>query len=217
MANKKISQLTNGNPPQSTDKIPVARGGTNVYITAGDLAGGGYPSGANVVAPIRPYANGSAGLAGYTVVFKIPASYIQAFNANGFRVGIQTTSVLGLVVNRASIAKTLPGDTVWTTAPVAFTWPGGAFASANALYLSNVCAVAGDASHDLYVMVYFDPTSAGGNAYATQTTGPTEAGWAIYNTLSGYVSGDHTNDSDASGLQSLGGGALFCFQQIITA
>ena len=34
MANTKISQLTNGNPAQSNDEIPVRRGASNVKITA---------------------------------------------------------------------------------------------------------------------------------------------------------------------------------------
>jgi len=38
MANKKISQLASGNPPQSADEIPINRAGANFSITAGALA-----------------------------------------------------------------------------------------------------------------------------------------------------------------------------------
>lgn len=38
MADKKISQLTDGNPAQTNDQIPINRGGTNFRITAGSIA-----------------------------------------------------------------------------------------------------------------------------------------------------------------------------------
>jgi hypothetical protein len=38
MANSKISALTSGNPAQSGDEIPIARGGANYKITAGSIA-----------------------------------------------------------------------------------------------------------------------------------------------------------------------------------
>jgi hypothetical protein len=38
MANSKISALTDGNPAQSGDEIPIARGGANYKITAGSIA-----------------------------------------------------------------------------------------------------------------------------------------------------------------------------------
>lgn len=37
MANKKISQLTNGNPAQGSDEIPINRGGANFKITVDNL------------------------------------------------------------------------------------------------------------------------------------------------------------------------------------
>jgi hypothetical protein len=37
MPNLKISQLTNGNPAQSTDLIPIARSGANFSITVGSI------------------------------------------------------------------------------------------------------------------------------------------------------------------------------------
>lgn len=191
----------------------------NVTITGASAVG--FPSGANVVSPLPVLATSTAGLNGFTIVLKIPASYVQAFTAAGFKVGIQTTSTTGLVVAAATIGKTAPGGTAWTTNPVPFTWPVGSFAVANTLYLSNICAIAGDASHDIYIMIYFDPTSAGGSAYAAQLTSGATAGWAIYGTptqLAGYISGNHTADANASGIQggSLGGTSIFCIQQVVT-
>lgn len=203
--------------------------GTNVTLTDDgdgditiDVVGGGYSSGANVVAPLPVLANSSSGLNGYTVVMRIPASYVQAFNTTGIKVGVQTTGTTGLVLKAASIGLTAPGSTTWTTAPVAFTWPGGAFAVANTLYMSNACSISFDASHDIYVLIAWDAASSGGAVYATQSTAAATAGWAIYGTpnqLMGYVIGDHTADADASSVQSggLGGTAIFCIQQVRTA
>jgi hypothetical protein len=44
MPSEKISQLTNGNPAQAGDLIPIARGGANFSLTASALAGGGIPT-----------------------------------------------------------------------------------------------------------------------------------------------------------------------------
>lgn len=38
MANKKISQLNDGNPAQSADQLPINRSGTNFNVTAGSIA-----------------------------------------------------------------------------------------------------------------------------------------------------------------------------------
>jgi hypothetical protein len=39
MASEKISQLTNGNPAQSGDLIPIARSGANYSVTVGSIQG----------------------------------------------------------------------------------------------------------------------------------------------------------------------------------
>lgn len=39
MADKKISELTSGSPPQVTDAIPISRAGTNVKLLVSDLQG----------------------------------------------------------------------------------------------------------------------------------------------------------------------------------
>jgi len=192
--------------------------GGEVEISATGGGGGGFPTGANV-ALLPLYAHVSAGLDGYTIVLHIPASYVMAFRASGCKVGIVTTATLGLVVNAASVGATLPDSTVWSTAPTAFTWPAGSFLSALTLYLSNTCAIAMDASHDYYIAVYFDPTSSGGNAYATEDTiTPVTAAAGLYSAnLAGYLSGDHSNDADATAFQSLAGNSIFCVQQVLTA
>lgn len=192
--------------------------GGEVEISATGGGGGGFPTGANV-ALLPLYAHVSAGLNGFTIVLHIPASYVMAFRASGCKVGIVTTATLGLVVNAASIGATLPDSDVWTTAPTAFTWPAGSFVAADTLYLSNTCALAMDAAHDYYIAIYFDPSSASGNAYATESTNvPITAAAGLYSAnLAGYVGGNHTSDADASALQTLLGTSIFCVQQVVTA
>ena len=166
------------------------------------------------------YQHVSGGLNGYTIVLRIPASYVQAFTS-ALRVGIVTTSVTGLVINAATIGKTLPGKTVWSTVPVALTWPSGSFAAASTLYLSNACSIAGDANHDIYIMVYFDPSSASGNAYAAENTttgGASTSAASLYQGFTGEISGNHTADASASSVQgSIITGNIFCIQQVLTA
>ena len=196
---------------------PDALGGVSIAATA---QAGSYPSGANVCT-LPAYAHSTAGLNGYTIVLRIPASYVQAFTS-GLKIGLVTTATTGLVVNAASIGKTLPGSTVWVGSPVAFTWPAGAFAVANSLYLSNTCAIAGDANHDYYIMVYFDPSSSGGSAYASEVSAPvgstlTAAAFLYSAGLSGWIVGNHTADGNASSIQSLTGSSVFCIQQVLTA
>ena len=197
----------------------VDEGSGEILISA---SGGGYPSGANVVAPLPVLASATASLNGYTVVLRIPASYVQAFTTAGIKVGVQTTSTTGLVLHAASIGLTLPGSTTWTSGPTAMTWPAGAFASANTLYLSNACPIVADAAHDIYIMIAWDSTSATGSAYADQSTSSSSYGWAIYGTptqLAGYIVGNHTADADASSIQAggLAGTSIFCIQQVKTA
>lgn len=189
-----------------------------VPTPAGNGTGGGgtagFPPDANVVV-IPPYPTSSAGLAGFSLVLKLPAGFITAFTAAGFKVGIQTTATTGLVVNRAAIGKTLPNSTAWVGALTTFTWPGGSFALANTLYMSNVCPLPGDATHDYYVIIYLDPTSSGGNAYATNST--SGGNCTLFTGLTGYKPGDHTSDVDASTLSATSGTSLFCIAQILTA
>lgn len=66
MANQKISQLSNGNPPQSADQIPINRAGSNFSITAGNLsgiastAGQGYFIGPGLITVGESFSNGAA-------------------------------------------------------------------------------------------------------------------------------------------------------------
>jgi hypothetical protein len=195
---------------------PDAFGGVTLAATA---QAGRFPSGANVCT-LPAFTHSSAGLNGYTVVVRIPASYVQAFSS-GFRIGILTTATTGLVVNSASIGKTLPGGTAWVGPLVSLTWPAGAFAVASSLYLSNSCAIAGDANHDYYIMVYFDASSSGGSAYATESTtvvsALSAAAFMYAGALSGYINGNHAADADATSVQGgLTTGYMYCIQQVVT-
>lgn len=78
MATKKISALASGTPAQATDKIPIARGSANYYLTPDDLStyiggggGGGYTEGCGVNGATQSIANNSA----QDVVFGSADSY----------------------------------------------------------------------------------------------------------------------------------------------
>jgi hypothetical protein len=196
--------------------------GTNITITdegAGEvvIAAAGSsssPVGSNVIPmPLLNPATNSAGLNGYTVVLRIPNTYITAVGTS-VKIGILTTATLPFVVNAASIGATLPGSTTWTTSPVAVTWPGGAFGSESTLYLSNVADITIDTAHDYYIAVYIDSSSSGGDAYFTTSTATGDT-WQSYQGLSGYLSGNHSNDANASSLQSPTTTNIFVISQVV--
>jgi hypothetical protein len=201
------------------DIIRIKSDGTNWWPVMSAGGGNSSISGANL-APALPIAGltygGSAGLAGFTVIMRLPAPFVLAATTGGVKVGIVTTpGSTALVVNSASIGATLPGATAWTTPPVAFTWPAGSFVNPETIYLSNSCMIDVDEEHDYYITVYFDPTSsANGYNYAPTTTG---SPFAFWQGLSGYLSGNHANDADASALQSPSGSGLFCIGQVVAA
>lgn len=172
------------------------------------------PSGSNVVTlPVLNPSTSSAGLNGYTVVLRIPSTYLVAVGTS-VRIGILTTPTLPFVVNAASVGATLPNSTVWTTAPTSVTWPGGSFSSTGTLYLSNAVDIVVDTAHDYYVMVYIDPSSSGGDAYFTTPTATTDV-WQSYQGLAGYLTGNHSNDSDASSVKSPAGSNIFSIAQVV--
>jgi len=193
--------------------------GTNWYPVGSSGGGSSSISEANL-APALPIAGltygGSSGLAGFTVILRLPAPFVLAATTGGVKVGIVTTpGSTALVVNSASIGATLPGATAWTTLPVSFTWPAGSFVNPETIYLSNSCAIDIDEEHDYYITVYFDPTSsANGYNYAPTTTG---SPFAFWQGLSGYLSGNHANDADVLALQSPSGNGLFCIGQVVAA
>ena len=196
-------------------------GNGNIQIAA---SGGssGSPAGSNVaVLPILVPGTAGSGLNGYSTVLKIPANYVTAFSADGLKVAVLTANKNGLVLNSASVGLTLPGSTTWTTAPTPFTFPAGSFANTATLYLSNICAIPFDAAHDIYIVLYWDLSSSSGAAYTDllniETSVPGFAGWSGF---SGYLSGNHAADADATALQSLGGGSggvFLLIQQVLTA
>lgn len=67
MPDLKISQLTNGNPAQTNDQIPINRGGVNFSITAGSISA--LPpttAGANQVVYVNSAGTSMDGDAGFT-------------------------------------------------------------------------------------------------------------------------------------------------------
>ena len=195
----------------------------NLYVynsTTWVVVGGSAVSAGTNIVPALPIAGltygGSSGLAGFTVIMRIPAPFVQAATTAGVKVGIVTTpGSTALVVNSASIGATLLGGTAWTTAPVPFTWPAGSFVNPETIYLSNTCPITVDENHDYYITIYFDPTSSSaGYNFANTTTGNPFAFWQG---LTGYLSGNHAADADASLLQAPNGNGLFCIGQVVVA
>lgn len=197
---------------QGTNVTIVDNGSGGVEISASGSSSS--PSGSNVVTlPVLNPSTSSAGLNGYTVVLRIPSTYLVAVGTS-VRIGILTTPTLPFVVNAASVGATLPNSTVWTTAPTSVTWPGGSFSSTGTLYLSNAVDIVVDTAHDYYVMVYIDPSSSGGDAYFTTPTATTDV-WQSYQGLAGYLTGNHSNDSDASSVKSPAGNSIFSIAQVV--
>jgi hypothetical protein len=209
-----------GTPITSTNPINFVAG-TGIAITnpsAGEIlisaSGSGSPAGSNVVTmPILNPTTVSAGLNGFTLVFKIPATYIVGVGPS-VQVGLLTTATLPFIVNAASIGATLPGSSVWTTSPVPLTWPGGSFSSAGTLYLSNPAAITIDTAHDYYIAVYIDPSSSAGNAYFTTSNAGGNV-WQAYGGITGFLSGNHSSDASATSLMSPIGSDIFSIAQII--
>lgn len=209
MPSEPISALTNGNPAQAGDLIPIARAGANFSVTAASLAAasGSSPVGANVFL-IPPMNDQNTGINGYTLVLKMPAGMLAATGNGGVIVKLMTGNAGPFLVNAAAIGATLanyiePGaisgfvpNYAWTTSPVALIWPGGSFASTTTAYASNPCAIDIDSEHDYYVMIYIDP-SAEGSVPLFFSSG--EATWDF---IGGIILGNHTADADASALNS---------------
>jgi len=66
-----------------------------------------------------------------------------------------------------------------------------------------------DTNHDYYITFYL--TSANTSSVPYTSFSPIPPQWA---SCFGYISGDHTNDADASGLQSPSTGNLNLFAQV---
>jgi hypothetical protein len=193
-------------------------GGGNIQIAA---SGGssGSPVGSNITAcPVLPdYNTATSGLNGYSIFMKIPASLVRAVTTAGVKIGLWTATTTGLVVNSASIGATLPNSVAWTTTQVPITFPAGSFSAASTLYLSNTTVITIDTQHDYWIVVYIDPGSTGGSAYAALTSIPSGSEWYF---RGHYLNGNYTSQSDASSLQTSvvnNPSAWFSFGQVVVA
>jgi hypothetical protein len=193
-------------------------GGGNIQIAA---SGGssGSPVGSNITTcPVLPdYNTATSGLNGYSIFMKIPASLVQAVTTAGVKIGLWTAATTGLVVNSASIGATLPNSVAWTATQVPITFPAGSFSAASTLYLSNTAVITIDTQHDYWIVVYIDPGSTGGPAYAALTSIPSGSEWYF---RGHYLNGNYTSQSDASSLQTSvvnNPSAWFSFGQVVVA
>ena len=213
--------------PASSQTVQNLEAGANITIT--DEGGGniqiaasgsnGSPVGSNITTcPVLPdYNTATSGLNGYSIFMKIPASLVQAVTTAGVKIGLWTATTTGLVVNSASIGATLPNSVAWTATQVPITFPAGSFSAASTLYLSNTAVITIDTQHDYWIVVYIDPGSTSGSAYAALTSIPSGSEWYF---RGHYLNGNYTSQSDASSLQTSvvnNPSAWFSFGQVVVA
>jgi hypothetical protein len=85
------------------------------------------------------------------------------------------------------------------------------------LYLSNTAVITIDTQHDYWIVVYIDPGSTSGSAYAALTSIPSGSEWYF---RGHYLNGNYTSQSDASSLQTSvvnNPSAWFSFGQVVVA
>lgn len=170
-------------------------------------------SGQNII-PIPQFNDEDGGLANFTMVLRIPGSMITA-TGDSVIVSLMTGSNFGgtgFVVGSASIAATLnsgfiPGvlspdpSVAWTTAPIPLTFP--AFTSTNTVYDSDPVSITIDSDHTYYVLIYMDTTNTSNIPIANwSNAGGIPQFWVD---MFGYVSGNHTNDTDSTAVSAPGG------------
>lgn len=167
----------------------------------------GDPVGSSV-AIIPPFMGGGGSFAGYTLVLAIPAPLVAAIGS-GVKLGMSFYNLPSdvAIVNTASIGATVPNPApgvggftynyAWTQTPLAITWPVGSFANNSQIYLSNRTAITIDTNHDYYIAIYLDPASSASSPYNPTGSGSPALMW---NSLAGYITGNHAADSDASSL-----------------
>ena len=200
--------------------IAVSNPSAGEVLITNTLPGG---FGGSNVANIPLFTGGASGLAGYSMILVIPASYITA-TGNSIQVGLSFYNVSSgapAIINAASIGSTLPNPAPaiegftynynWSTAPVSITWPAGSFENPNQIYFSNPATIPVDVDHDYYVVVYIDSSSPGDSPY----TGALSSG-SMWANLGGYAFGNHTADADSSGLVGHSQG-IFNIQQVVIA
>lgn len=195
MASEKISQLTNGNPAQTTDQIPVNRGGANFRVTAASvasLASASVPAGLNLfglpfVSPGGGFtAPGSAliGNNGTSFVCLTGRGLMQ--NANSAKIELELISST-FAVNAINIAKVDP-DTwaVISTTPISF---GSSFSPTlvAGYNVSDAFSMAFDPHFDYIIRLY--STTSGVAVFLQNGTGSMPGGSYL------SISGDHTADS----------------------
>jgi hypothetical protein len=176
-------------------------------------AASGFAAGSNVL--MLPSFNGEdGGLSNYTMMVKIPAALIQA-TGTSVVVSILSGSNLGgtgLEIGSASIGATLASryiggvgspNLAWTTAPVTLTFP--TISATSTVYESDAATITIDTEHDYYILIYLTSGNTSNIPYldfsgSSQSSVPTQ-----WQSCFGYMSGNHTADSDATGLQSPSG------------
>lgn len=200
---------------------------TDASVTITDLGGGnidlqaasGFAAGSNVVS-ISPFQGGAGNLSSHSIVLTIPAGMIQA-TGTSIRVGLSFYAITSVIIDNASIGATAPNpiasiggftyDYAWTTEPIAITWPAGSFLNNNQVYFSNPVDITIDTNHDYYIVVYLDGANTADSPYTPPGSGST----ILFSSPAGYITGNHTADSDASEIAGRTQGILSIQQVVI--
>lgn len=203
------------NLESTDDSVTITdEGNGNINLQAAS----GFAAGSNVVS-ISPFSAGGGNLSSHSLVLCIPAGLIQA-TGTSLKVGLSFYGITSVVIDSAVIGATAPNpiasvgsfsyDYSWTTAPVAMTWPAGSFLNDNQVYFSNPVDITVDTNHDYYIIVYLDSTNDADCPYLS----PGDASQVVFTDLAGWVTGDHTADSDASEVAGQDRG-VFSIQQVV--
>jgi hypothetical protein len=224
----KLVLENNGALNSSQSTLNLESSDSSVVIT--DLGGGtldliatagSSPAGENIFA--FPQFNGQdEGLTNYTLVAIIPASLVQATGASavltvktGSNLGGTGWEMSGCSIGATAAARFVGGlvttSTIWTTPPVAVTFPAGSFTEPLTDCVSNPIDITIDTDHDYYITLYLTSANTANVPYVNFSGSIP----VVYQALFGYISGNHTADANCSSLLSLSGsGSLHGFCQL---
>lgn len=178
MPSKTIPQLTNGNPAQPGDLIPIDRSGQNFSVTAASLAGAGGITipGSNIITPgaIPPLVNSGSVNATSTYGLYISGNAIASQFSGNVKVGF-STNVTGLDIVNAVIMKTnLNSNVVLSNTPLLFSGVAAVTIPSNTVLYCDPVNYTFDTNHDYYILFCTGTVHLGimyGSSPTSSTTG----------------------------------------------
>ena len=222
---QQVSLNVNGTPASS--QIRQNLESTDSSITITDLGNGnidlqgssGFAAGSNIFGFPR-FNDQGGGITNFTLVAIIPAALVAAtgtsavlslftgsnFGGTGFEYG-------NIVIAATAASRFIGGvgspNYAWTTAPTPITFP--TLSTPATMYSSSPVSITIDTEHDYYLMAYIEGTNSSNIPLVNFSSNIP----VVFQELFGFISGDHTGDADASGLQSLSGsGNLYLYTSL---